>query len=177
MEKGLFIALLVSAAWMLGHILLMHGRPAENRAKAMTLCWLASLPVLVVLYWTLPASWLSFLSAPGESAWMGFILCALSSLLLYFLFVECFYHIERAVTLRILIEILRREEKGADLDSIRQDYDVADMIRRRLDVLRDRGFIENRGGAWHLLPKGRLFARTMQFSCWLWRCKGQKDRG
>ena len=51
------------------------------------------------------------------------------------------------------------------------------MIRRRLEVLQERQFIEQKDGAWRLKSKGRLFARTMQFSCWLFQCKGQKDRG
>lgn len=170
MERGLIAALAVSAGWMLIHLLLMQCRPAENRFKAMTLCWLASLPAVPLLYALLPAQ-------PGESFWMGLFLSGFFNLLLYFLFVECFYHIERAVTLRIMIEILKNAKGRTTIESIRKQYDVDGMIRRRLEVLQERQFIEQKDGAWRLKSKGRLFARTMQFSCWLFQCKGQKDRG
>jgi hypothetical protein len=177
MERGLIVAGIVSAAWMVSHLLLMQRRPAENRFKAMTVGWLTSLPFIPLLYFFAPPCVCAQTAASGESIWLGFIIAGLSSLLLYFLFVECFYHIERAVTLRILIEILNKSARQPTLESIRSQYDVDDMIRRRLDVLRDRKFISRREDRWHLLPKGFLFARTMQISCWLFQCKGQKDRG
>ncbi|HBA83880.1 MAG TPA: hypothetical protein DCZ95_07295 [Verrucomicrobia bacterium] len=177
MERGLLTAIIVSAAWMLVHLLLMQRRPAENRFKAMTVCWLFSLPFIPAFYFLAPSGLTPHPADVGDSIWMGLLQAGLSSVLLYFLFVECFYHVERAVTLRILIELLNDAKSNPTIESVRSKYDVDEMIRRRLDVLADRHFIARRDDRWHLLPKGRLFARTMQFSCWLFQCKGQKDRG
>ena len=106
MAAGLFIAVIVTLAWVVLQIGLMHVRPAENRIRSMTLGYVISLPFVFVAYrWLpLPASIAS--ASAGESWAMGLILAYLLHLLLYFCYVECFYHVERAVTLRFLTEIM-----------------------------------------------------------------------
>jgi hypothetical protein len=168
MIGGLLIAVLVTAAWMLAQIGAMHIRPARNRLKSMALGYVVSLPfVYLACRWFLPAG----------AAWApGLLHAYVFHLLLFLFYVECFYHVERSVTLRFLMEILLRGEAGARLHDIQGEYSLDAMILARLEVLAENGFVEKRGDEWHLLAKGRLFATLMGISCWIFQSETQRER-
>ena len=181
MTLGLLSACLVSFVWILSHMLLMHVRPAENRIRSITLGYVLSLPLVYVTIryfpWHLPDQHVLV-----SQAWRGphplqpFIHGYVFHLLVFFLYVECFYHVERAVTLRFLIEIMRQPGGAARLQDIMKQYNVREMVERRLTVLEEHHFIRRDGEVWCLKPKGRLFARAMQFSNFLFKSQGQSDR-
>ena len=172
MLQGIITAVLVTLLWVLAQVLVMHIRPAGNRFKAMLAGYLASLPLVFVF-----SLWITPLLAPSAAASAGgpplFHAC-LSHLLLFFLYVECFYHIERSVTLRFLVEILQRRDPR--VEDIRGQYSISDMITARLDVLRQNGFAEERAGRWHLKAKARLLVTAMRFSVWLFQSAIQSER-
>ena len=176
MAAGLFASLVVSFAWIFLQIGFMHVRPAENRIRSMTLFFAASLPFVFLLL--RPGLIPKFITeaSPGGNTAMQFLHAYFFHLLIFFLFVECFYHVERAVTLRFLIEIMRQPGGIARLGEITKDYNVRDMIARRLEALESHNFISRSGDVWRLKPKGRFFARAMQFSCWIFQSKGQSER-
>ena len=95
---------------------------------------------------------------------------------MFFCYVECFYHIERSVSLRLMVELLKQGDAGAPLEEIQGRYPVEGMIQERLEVLRDRGFIELRNDCWHLCFKGQLLARVTVSVSWLFQAKGQHER-
>ena len=171
---GVITAGLVSGAWILAHIGWVHLRPAGHRLAAMTVAYLASLPFTWPAF-RFVAGWLQ--TNPAVSPGPGLTLAFLLGLLLYFLFVECFYHVERSVTLRFLVEILRRRSSGtATIRNIQDNYSLEAMIGKRIELLRENGFIEESNGRWVLRPKGRRFCRLMAFSCWLFQSKTQDQR-
>ncbi len=170
MASGLLIALVVTLVWVSLQIGLMHLRPAENRIRSMTQGYLISLPFVYVAY-----RWFAT-PAPGEAWAMGLVHAYLLHLLLYFFYVEGFYHVERAVTLRFLTEIMKQPGGQTRLADIMKHYNVREMVERRLEVLQQHQFVERRGDAWLLKPKGMVFARMMQFSSWVYQSKGQSDR-
>lgn len=176
MVHGVAVAILVTLAWVLVHVAIMHVRPAESRIRAMTLGYLVSLPFVYAACRWLPMPATIAERAAQESQLMGLFHAYFLHLLLYFAWVECFYHVERAVSLRFLIEILRHPDETAPIDEIRGKYNVREMVETRLEALRDHGFAEQRGDTWHLKPKGLLFARAMQFSAWIFQSKGQSER-
>jgi hypothetical protein len=172
---GILTALILTAAWIATHLVWMHIRPAGNRLRAMTLTYLASLPFTVPLLRHLAFQWLP--AHHGEAAGVGLIHAFLLGLLFYLLFVECFYHVERSVTLRLLVEILQRQERGTvALRDVQADYTIDDMVARRLALLRERGFVESTHEGWTLAPKGLLLTRIMRVSCWLFQSKTQDER-
>ncbi len=175
MAQGILTAILVTLVWVFGHIGLMQFRPAENRIGSMTRGYLISLPFVFIVYRWFP--WPAALAAAGaHEAWlMGLLHAYFGHLLLYFFYCEGFYHVERAVTTRLLIEIMNYPG-GARIEDIQKDYNVKEMIRARLEVLRDHQFIEESNGAWRLKSKGLFFARAMQISAWIFQSKGQADR-
>lgn len=176
MARGLIVCLLMSLAWSGLHVIAMHIRPTEKRFHAMFLAWALSLPFIALAYFFLPLPAAVASVGAGEQPGMGLFHAYLFHLLLFFLFVECFYHVERSVTLRFLIEILRQPQGRARLEDIRNMYHVGDMVERRLEALQDHHFITKRGEHWQLLPKGRFYARAMQFSAWVFQSKGQSER-
>ena len=62
------------------------------------------------------------------------------------------------------------------LELIRKEYNLGDMIKQRLQVLQEHKFIRQDGDRWYLQPKGQLFARTMQASSWIYQSKSQRER-
>ena len=111
-----------------------------------------------------------------ESYAMGLFHGYFFHLLLFFLYAECFYHVERSVTLRFFVELLKRGDQGATIHVIQTHYSVDGMIQQRLEVMRDQGFLEQRPDGWHLRLKGLLLARVSRTGSWLFHFKAQHER-
>jgi hypothetical protein len=177
MVHGIIIAVMVTAAWILLQNLAMLIRPVENRFRAMVVGYLMSLPLIIIAYRWMPP--ISLGVADGlrlESPQLGLFHAYFLHLLLFVCYVECFYHVERSVTLRMLVELRKYGEQGALLAAIQGRYSVEDMIQQRLEVLRDRGFLGQQGATWHLRPKGLMLARIVVVACWLFQAKTQYER-
>lgn len=174
MAAGIATAMLVTALWVACHVLWMHVRPTQRRLLAMAASYAVSVPLTLPMvhvcrqWWTPPAT---------EDPWLGVIHAFAFGLLFFLLFVECFYHVERSVTLRLLIEMSDRPPgRPVSLHGIEAEYNIDDMVGRRLALLGDRGFIEDTSGGWRLSPKGCFVARAMRASCDLFGSKTQDER-
>lgn len=150
----------------------MHIRPAKNRIRAMTIGYLAGLPAVFLLC---RLDFLVFGTQTYERTGVILFHAYFLHLLIFLLYAECFYHIERAVTLRLLLEIQNGEDHPGSAINITREYNAEEMVRRRLDVLESHAFVERRGESWMLRRKGRVFARLMQFSSWLFQSANQWD--
>ena len=151
MARGIFVGSVVSIAWIVVQNALMHWRPAENRFYAMLIGYVLSLPFVLISYRFLPAR-----DAGIESPLLGLFHACFFHLLVFLCYGECFYHVERSVTLRLLVELLGHNS----LQTIQSRYNVEGMIRERLEVLRDRGFVERVDDSWRLRSKGAALARV-----------------
>ena len=89
---------------------------------------------------------------------------------------ECFYHIERSVTLRLLVEIRANAQTAPTLTGLMKDYSVDDMIKRRLDDMARSGFVTRAGDKWVLSAKASTLAKVMALSCWIFQSKPQNER-
>lgn len=177
MIHGIIIAAVVSVVWIFLQNLLMHARPAKNRFRSMLSGYLLSLPVVFIAYrWLPPFSACIAESMTTESPVMGVFHAYFFHLLVFFCYAECFYHVERSVTLRLLVELLQHGNEGVQLQAIQARYSVGDMIRQRLEVLRDRGFLERQGDGWRLRPKGLLLARATAALSRLFQAPMQHER-
>jgi hypothetical protein len=174
MLTGVLAALLGFALCVLGHLVAMHRRPTMGRLGAMTRAFALGFPVTLLLVPALRAVGGGWDGA--EHPALAWIVAVLLHGLLFFLFVECFYHIERSVTLRLLVELLEHPHGAATGVEIMRDYSVDDMIRRRLeDLIRNR-WVEESGGRFRLTEKGRRFATVMRTSIWIYQSKPQNER-
>jgi hypothetical protein len=177
MVHGVIVAAMVSFVWILLQNWLMHVRPAENRFQSILSGYLVSLPTVFLAYrWIPPFSARIAESMITESPLMGIFHAYFFHLLVFFCYAECFYHVERSVTLRLLVELLQHGDEGVHLSAIQARYSVGDMIRQRLDVLQDRGFLDRQGDAWRLRPKGLLLARATAVLSWLFQAPMQHER-
>ncbi len=175
--RGIMAATLVSLLWILLQNLLMFAHPAENRFRAMWIGFLISLPFVYAAYrWFLQLPFPPGSPSAMESPRLGLIHAYFFQLLLFFFYAECFYHIERSVTVRLLVELLQHDPAGAPLQGLQGRYPVESMIGQRLEVLRDRGFVVLREGAWRLTLKGAMLARITVIIAWLYQAEGQHER-
>ena len=174
MLTALILVIPLSFLWIILHIVWMHIHHADNRFSAMLNGFLLSLPVLLIALWC-PQTRAFHAALSPEPYGLVIFHAALAHVLIFFCFVECFYHIERAVTFRMLIEIAAHEE-GIPVAALKQDYHISEMIATRMNTLMERQFVYEKDGRWHLLPKGRWFARLMHFTLWLYNAQSQKDR-
>jgi hypothetical protein len=158
-ERALLSSVGITVLWVLAQVAWMHVRPARSRFKAMCAGFLLSLPALA---WAL-----------GDSAAADAAQAALLHLLLFFFYVQCFYHVERSVTLRLLVEIHRAPGGKIPLAQLMKSYSFEDMVRERLGTLGENGFLARDGDRWRNTPKGRLFARVMALSEWVFQSRGQ----
>jgi hypothetical protein len=153
----------------------MHTSPSPKRLRSMTVSYLLFVPLTVPILRVCRNHWLPL--SCGENEWVGVVHAVLFGLLFFLLFVECFYHIERSVTLRLLVEILARETGApVSLRDIQAEYSVEDMVARRLELLRSRKFVAHGPAGWYLCRKGVLFAQAMRASCRLFQSQTQDER-
>lgn len=173
MIRGLLTAGIVTVVWMCIQIIWMHIKPAENRFKAMCLGYCISLPFVYMAYQWMPG----LTNIPLHEPWgIGLFFAYFIDLLLFLLYVECFYHVERSVTLRFLVEILQRSPPGVRMEQILAGYNMDSMIRTRLKALEENNFIELKEGKWRLKSKGIRLAKAMRFTAWIYQSVGQADR-
>jgi hypothetical protein len=176
-QRGIMAAFVVTITWIVLQNLLMFARPAENRFRAMLLGYLLSVPFVYVAYrWFVQLPFPAGSPSATESPRLGWIHAYFFHLLLFFFYVECFYHVERSVTLRLLVELLKRGPAGAPISGLQGSYPVEGMIHQRLGVLRERGFVEQHDGAWHLSFKGQVLARVTNAISWFYQSQGQHER-
>lgn len=168
MEHGVIVATVVSVTWILVQNLLMHVRPAANRLGAMFAGYLVSLPIVYLAYRWAPSN------APVA---LGLFHAYFFHLLLFLFYVECFYHVERSVTFRLLVELLKSGPEGLPLQALQSRYSVEEMIEQRLDVLRHKGFLDKQGDVWSLRLKGLVLARVTVALSWVFQSTGQHERG
>jgi DNA-binding HxlR family transcriptional regulator len=173
MLTGLLAALLGFVLCVAGHLAAMHRHPTKGRLGAMTRAFALGFPATLLLVPLLRSlgGW-----DGAEHPALAWIVAVLMHGLLFFLFVECFYHIERSVTLRLLVELLEHPQGAATGAEIMREYSVDDMIRRRLEDLVRNGWVEESAGRFRLTEKGRRFATVMRTSIWIYQSKPQNER-
>lgn len=171
--SGILTALLTTCCWILLQTGWMHIRPAKNRMGAMLAGYVLSIPFIYPAFRLIA----HLLQATPEKTALGLVYAFGFSLLLFLGYVECFYHVERAVTIRLLIEIQRRSKTAScAMQDILAEYNINQMIHRRMEILRENNFIELTDNSWRLKPKGQLFCALMAFSCWVFQSKTQDER-
>jgi hypothetical protein len=157
MLKGIILAGLLIAAWTLVQGMVFQLR-APQKAFASMAAWFAPMvPAFVLIHLLTPAD-LGFLPerfARAEPA-LG-LLNGLALLVLLFLTgVLFYYHADRSITVRLLIELARAPQQRLSLDELQAVCGVEVLMQDRLDTMTMNGFLVRRDGSYHLAPKGRL---------------------
>lgn len=176
MLSGLLASLLVTFFWIIACIVFMHCYPTAHRFRIMTKSFCCSLPLLWFFVFLLQHQPTIIERLNGhESPILAYFMALLMHFLFFFFVVECFYHIERSVTLRLLIEI-QQHPSSLTISDLMKNYSVDDMIMRRLQDMAKNGWSYYENDRWKLTPKGHYLALLMHFSCWLFQSKPQNKR-
>lgn len=178
MLGGIVIAVGVSAIWIAAQITFRRAIGSNNHFKAMAIGYAISL-LLVYFAWRyfpaiFPGVWANLVG--NEHPLHSLLHACVANTLIFFLYVECFYHVERSVTLRLMIEILTYPAGNPTTNEISQHYRLSDMIAERLAVLVAHGYITKSGDRFSLLSKGRRFAAGVRLFCWVFQSKTQDER-
>ncbi len=152
--------------------LALRYKQSPHRVRQLTLCYLACLVALALLWGQTPED-LGFL-APGllaEPRWLDLAAMLFFFSAAFFGGVLQLYNLaDRGFSLRILIDLMEALEP-VDLDQMMTGYSrgrgISWMYRKRIDDLLAGGFIGKSAGSLALTPKGAafapLFARLRRF--------------
>jgi hypothetical protein len=157
MLKGIILAGLLIAAWALVQGMVFQLR-APQKAFASMVAWYAPyLPAYVLLYRLTPPD-LGFLSERFACAGhaLGFLNGLALLVLLFLTGVLFYYHADRSITVRLLIELARAPQQRLSLDQLQTVCGVDVLMQDRLESMALNGFLVLRDGRYHLAPKGRL---------------------
>ena len=164
MVKGWLISLLLIACWIPIQICVFHVTSTRQRFRTLTLLFILTLPVYLVCY-LLTSPNLGFL--PQRLVQTPFPLGLINGLglhgLLYLTYVACYYYIDRPVTSRILIELLKAPNNELTLSEMKTVYGLKEMIEWRLGGLKDAGLVVEREGRYFLSSRGEILGRIFYF--------------
>ena len=157
MLKGLVLAGMLVATWAVLQGIVFQLR-APQKAFASMVAWFAPmLPVYVLLYLLTPADLGVLPERFARTATPLGLLNGLAVLVLLFLTgVLFYYHADRSITVRLLIELARAPQQRLSLAQLQAVCGVEVLMQDRLDTMTMNGFLVRRDGRYHLAPKGRL---------------------
>jgi hypothetical protein len=155
--KGLILAVGLVGLWALVQGVVFHLR-APAKAFASMVAWFAPFVLAYALgYWLTPAH-LGILPEPfvGIAAPIGFVNGLGVLVLLFLTGVLFYYHADRSITVRLLVELSRAPRQRLRLDEMQAVCGVEVLMHDRLHTMALNGFLEERDGRYHLAPKGQL---------------------
>jgi hypothetical protein len=157
MLKGIILAGLLIAAWALVQGMVFRLRPPQKAFASMVAWYAPYVPAYVLLYLVTPPD-MGVLSERFSRAGHALgLLNGLALLILLFLTgVLFYYHADRSITVRLLIELARAPQQRLSLDQLQTVCGVDVLMQGRLESMALNGFLVLRDGRYQLAPKGRL---------------------
>lgn len=160
MAKGLVLAIVLLAAWVLAQVALVHATKTARIFRVLAATFVPVVPLFLILFSATPAD-LGFL--PERLARSPGPLGIASGLVLLVLgwgaWVQLYFALDRSVTLRLLLELSLAKDEVFTEPQVRAAYGLDRMIERRLEILESSGHIAKDGPRFVLTAKGRRFAR------------------
>jgi hypothetical protein len=155
--KGMVLAWVLVWMWALVQGIVFQLR-APEKAFASMVSWFAPMPVVyVALHLFTPAD-LGFLPERfvGGAGALSLLNGVALLILLFLTGVLFYYHADRSITVRLLIEMARSPQQRMTLDQMQAVCGVEVLMHDRLRTMAMNGFLEERDGRYHLARKGRL---------------------
>lgn len=166
--KAILLAGLMALAFLLVMTVAFRALDVRQKAAFLTRLWLASVPILLVVYFLTPPSlWLLPAAVQDDPAWFGPIFCIGLWFAGFFGGLLQLYNLtERGMSLRMLIDVAEAGTRGMNVDDIMTGYSrgqgITWMYQKRLDGLLDRQIVRLEDGMLINGPRGRRLA--MMFS-------------
>jgi hypothetical protein len=155
--KGLVLAWVLVWVWALVQGIVFQLR-APEKAFASMVSWFAPMPVVYVALHLVTPPDLGVLPERfvGGAAALSLLNGLVLLILLFLTGVLFYYHADRSITVRLLIEMARAPQQRMSLEEMQAVCGVEVLMHDRLRTMAMNGFLEERDGRYHLAPKGRL---------------------
>lgn len=159
MIRGLLLSTAVAVGWIFLVLLVIHLRRPARVFFVMTALFLPALPVFLALYFRTS---LFVQSSVTLSPIPGAINGCVMLWLYYCTWIEAYYFIDRPVTFRILVELVRSPGGTLTLAQMKSFYSLEEMIDHRLKSMILNGYLTETDGRYSLTAKGRTFAAVFR---------------
>lgn len=159
MLKGYLLSTGLIIFWILAQITVYHIFQPKKKFWTMTLLFIGTLPFYAFFYFFTPSDVFFLPSSLSQTpVLLGFLNGFILHVLLYGTFVECFYYVDRPLTLRMLVEVLQAPGRTLTLSELQTRYSFREMIRSRLEVMVHNRYLSEQRQIYSLTTKGRIFA-------------------
>jgi hypothetical protein len=172
MLKGFVLGFFCFILFLFLHVVIFHTREIRHRFLSLAGIFSSLLPVYILLYILVPTEAMLIMPADprvtpgvviGIARAFNFILGILIYLLLFFGYCQFYFIIDRSISVRIMIELEKSEDKKLTLEQIKNVYSPDYLLLRRLGhMIRSKYIIED-SGFYRNLGKGRIVARVFAF--------------
>jgi hypothetical protein len=155
--KGMVLAWVLVWVWALVQGIVFQLR-APEKAFASMVAWFVPMPVAYVALHLLTPPDLGVLPErfAGGAAALSLPNGLALLILLFLTGVLFYYHADRSITVRLLIEMARAPQQRMTIDQMQAVCGVEVLMHDRLHTMAMNGFLEERDGVFHLTPKGRV---------------------
>ena len=159
MLKGLILSGAIVGASAVVQIVLLRALRYVSAPRLMGTAFAVTVPAYCLSYWmaspTLGVLPGRFSASPaGLGFWNGLLICVL----LFVTWVQCYYHMGRSITLRLITEFERTPSRCMTLPQIEGVCGLEVLIGTRLDALLRHGFVMRRSDLYYSGPAGALAA-------------------
>ncbi len=157
MAKGILLSVTLIVIWSAAYIIVVHARRPAGKLTVLTGLFAVTIPLYLLLHAVTPPD-LGVLPAAyaATPSRLGLVNGLVIHLLLYCTWMQGFYYVDRSVTLRLLVELVKAPGGRLALADVRAIYGLAQMIDRRMKSLVESGYVEETDGRFVLTPKGRV---------------------
>lgn len=156
MTRGIILSTGTIGLWIVLQLFFLHAFQTPRRFLLILRLYLVSL-CLYILFQVVNLFPFSLLG--GFDFLNGFLL----HLLLFYAYLLIYYGVDRPITLRLLVEIYKAPGKTATMDAVLSQYDLKDVMEKRLKSLQDNGYIRQAGGRFFPTARGIFIANILEW--------------
>lgn len=171
MITALLVAAILAIPLFTSNALVFHTIKVKHRVRAMTLIWLAHVPLVYFLYPWLSAFNLDTLLSERTQLvlWSGALFTVG-----WYIYVNCYFMTAASITVSILVHYVRSGEQPLSIEQIQQMFPFLEVLDDRVNAMVTKGLlVESRvTGRRFFTPSvkalryGQIFLRTKEFLQW-----------
>ena len=164
MLRGIVLAFCCFILFLIIHFGIFHTCKVKNRFRTLTIIFYSLFPVYLLLYLLIPED--VFLPV-NQLSTLDTVVALINGMLIYmflwFGYCQFYFVVDRAISVRIMIEVENAPGKKLTADQIRQVYDLDDMLSRRLQQVLEQKYVTVNSGSYSNTQKGRFEGLVFQF--------------
>mgnify|MGYP001577895434 CR=1 FL=1 len=165
MIEALLLGILAFVLFLAAHFLVFHHLKPHHRWTAVMRVFWACLIFYMLAFWLLPfPNWFDILNLESPLAkWIAFAVGASWYVFLFLSYAQFYFLVDRGISARILVEVLRAQGETLSHDELRRRYSSDELQTRRLDDMRYGKYVVLENGVYTLTAKGKLNALIFDF--------------